>query len=312
MSRVMINLKRILCPVDLSPESNEALRYAVALARTYGAELLVCHCVEMSPLADGGGREQMKKLFEDLLREQVGVGHCRLPKCEAVVVEEDPVSAIPRVAAERHIDLIVMRSRRRPHAASLLGSTAEAISRTAPCPVLVTHPREREWVGKTTNDVGLRRILVTTDFSNDSELALQYGLSLAQEYQGELHVLHVTAASSVEQVFERAAERLHRAVPEEAYLWCRIKQVVRAGHPYREILDYAEENEIDLICMGKHGAGFAMRALFGSNTDRVLRQAPCPVLIARPLKPAVNVPVRNLGVTQAHSINFKSEERPAV
>jgi hypothetical protein len=38
--------------------------------------------------------------------------------------------------------------------------------------------------------------------------------------------------------------------------------------------------------MGVHGAGFAMRALFGSNTDRVLRQAPCPALIARPLKPA--------------------------
>jgi len=38
--------------------------------------------------------------------------------------------------------------------------------------------------------------------------------------------------------------------------------------------------------MSVHGAGFAMRALFGSNTDRVLRQAPCPALIARPLKPA--------------------------
>ena len=51
-------------------------------------------------------------------------------------------------------------------------------------------------------------------------------------------------------------------------------------------LSYAEENEIDLICMGVHGAGFAMRALFGSNTDRVLRQAPCLALIARSLKPA--------------------------
>ena len=60
---------------------------------------------------------------------------------------------------------------------------------------------------------------------------------------------------------------------------------MRAALP-RDLLSYAEENEIDLICMGVHGAGFAMRALFGSNTDRVLRQAPCPALIARPLKPA--------------------------
>jgi len=65
-----------------------------------------------------------------------------------------------------------------------------------------------------------------------------------------------------------------------------VKHNVRAGKPYREILCYAEEEEIDLICMGTHGAGFGMRALFGSNVDRVLRQAPCPVLIARPLKPA--------------------------
>jgi nucleotide-binding universal stress UspA family protein len=80
-------------------------------------------------------------------------------------------------------------------------------------------------------------------------------------------------------------------VPAEARLWCRIKQAVRSGHPYREVLDYAEENKIDLISMGASGTGFGMRALFGSNADRVLRQAPCPVLIARPLRPMVVAPV---------------------
>ncbi|HYE76106.1 MAG TPA: universal stress protein [Blastocatellia bacterium] len=283
----MINLQRILCPIDLSPESNEALRYAIALARAYDAELLVCHCVEASPLAENNGREDVRKIFEESVLKHRGANSASLPKCEAIVVEDDPETAIPRIAAERFIDLVVMRSRRRPHAASLLGSTAEAISRTAPCPVLVTHPLEREWVGKTTNEIGLRRILVATDFSNDSELSLQYALSLAQEYQAELHVMHVTAVPGVNQVFEQAAEKLRNAVPEEAYLWCQIKHIIRAGYPYREILSYTEENEMDLICMGKHGAGFAMRALFGSNTDRVLRQAPCPVLIARPLKPAL-------------------------
>ena len=58
--------------------------------------------------------------------------------------------------------------------------------------------------------------------------------------------------------------------------------------PYREILNYAEKNQIDLICLGAHGAGFGMRALFGSNVDRVLRQAPCPVLVTRPLKPEMS------------------------
>lgn len=136
----VINVQRILCPIDLSPESNEALRYAVALARAYEAQLFICHCVENSPLAESGGREQIRKLFEAAVHKQAASGSLPM-KCQVILVEEDAINAISRVAAERHIDLIVMRSRRRPHAASLLGSTAEAVARTAPCPVLVTHPR---------------------------------------------------------------------------------------------------------------------------------------------------------------------------
>src|SRR3954465_5090471 len=78
--------------------------------------------------------------------------------------------------------------------------------------------------------------------------------------------------------------RLQKAVPYEAHLWCNIKNVISEGQPYREILHYAERNEIDLVCIGAQGTGFGLRSLFGSNVDRVLRQAPCPVLVARPLK----------------------------
>jgi nucleotide-binding universal stress UspA family protein len=296
----MISIERILCPIDLSPDSEAALRYAIALATAYEAKLLVCHCVESSPLADEAGREQIRKLFEEIISAHLRPGDRMKCSCEAIVIDADPVLAISQVAAERHVDLIVMRSRRRPYAAALLGSTAEAVCRTAPCPVLVTHPQEREWVGFTTGEIDLKRVLVAYDFSNHSELALHYGLSLAQEYQAELHLLHVLPPSftpalahsspSGENAFHQAARRLENAVPSEALLWCRVKQAVSEGQPYREVLAYAEEREIDLICMGTHGAGFGMRALFGSNVDRVLRQAPCPVLIARPLRPASAAP----------------------
>jgi hypothetical protein len=62
---------------------------------------------------------------------------------------------------------------------------------------------------------------------------------------------------------------------------------VVVGHPYREILSYVEANEIDLVCLGARGRDFGAGSLFGSNTDRVLRQASCPVLVARPLRPAL-------------------------
>ena len=85
--------------------------------------------------------------------------------------------------------------------------------------------------------------------------------------------------------------RLRDAVPPETSVWCQVRQAIREGQPYREVLSYADEQSIDLICMGASGAGFGMRALFGSNADRVLRQAPCPVLITRPLRPAFVAPV---------------------
>jgi nucleotide-binding universal stress UspA family protein len=292
----MIGFKHILCPTDLTPESDAALRYAVALAGAYEAKLTLCHCAEAPSPADEIAHGKFGKRVESCVRQWTGVGHCPPADFEGIVIEGNPVDAIVKTAAERRVDLIVMRSRRRPIAAALLGSATEAVCRTAPCPVLVTHPDEREWAGLTSCEIDLRKILIAQDFSIESELALQLAISLAQEYQTELHLLHVLQVSIVpvaadpppglESDFHRAAIALRRSIPDEVYLWCKVVQSVKCGQPYREILSYAEENEIDLICMGVHGAGFAMRALFGSNTDRVLRQAPCPALIARPLKPA--------------------------
>ena len=95
-------------------------------------------------------------------------------------------------------------------------------------------------------------------------------------------------SSNTENAFHTAAKRLKNVVPAEAHLWSEVKQVVSQGLPYREILAYARENEIDLICIGASGAGFGLWALFGSNTDSILRQAACPVLIARPLRPVAH------------------------
>ena len=280
----MINIKRILCPTDLSPHSGKAVRYATALARAHDAELIFFHCTP-----DIDGEEQLRASVLD-----------QLPSIDAgwrlvAVTASDVGEAIMMQAQVDNVDLIVMRSRRRPHRAALLGSTAESVCRSAPCPVLVMHNDEQELSGN------LARVLVAYDFSDYSELALKYGLSIAQEHQAELHLLHVLPPRSVsepeiawfpvggESAYHTAARRLQRVVPPEVHLWCDVKTAVSEGHPYREILNYAEKNEIDLISVGAHGAGFGMRALFGSNVDRVLRQSPCPVLVARPLRPKILV-----------------------
>jgi nucleotide-binding universal stress UspA family protein len=289
------HIERILCPTDMSPDSDHALQYAITLARTYGAKLFLCHCVEEpSPNTYRHIRElsQVKRIFEESIGPRIDITELSSLDWEGVIVAGKAAETIALEAAERHVDLIVMRSRRSPLAAALLGSTAESICRTAPCPVLVTHSPEREWVNDLNGKIELKRVLVAHDFSYYSELALSFGFSLAKEYQSELHLLHVlprrlksTMFPAEESDFHRAIRNLHNSIPEGAQLWCNIKEEVREGQPYYEILTYAEENDIDLICIGAHGLGIGKWALFGSNTDRVLRQALCPILIARPLKP---------------------------
>ena len=295
-----------MCPVNLTHNGGQekALRYAATLARMFGAKLYVCHSIENAELLG----TQIVAATEDDLRKFVGELMDTFfyqveeagPDWESfVVTDNDPSGAITREAAKRRIDLIVMCSRRRPLRAALIGSTAERVSRSAPCPVLVTHPDQREWMNGKPGPLSLKRVLVAHDFSDYAEMALNYARLFAQKNNVELHLLHVLSAPSssepeiawtqgvAEGAYHKAARQLQRFVPSEAKRWHEVTTAVRWGKPYREVLDYAKEQQIDLICMGAHGAGFELQALFGSNVDRVLRQAPCPVLIARPLKPSL-------------------------
>jgi len=299
-----MRIEQILCPNDLAPGSEAALRYGVALARAYDAELLQIFCQDGAPdpLSATKPHEAMNAA---LLKSTTPSELVTLKSQSRIVNCEDPGECITREAARCRADLIIMRSRRRPHRAALLGSVAESVCRTAPCPVMVIHNDQRDWIEDSDRRIALKRILVAYDFSDFSELALKLALVIAQEYQAELHLLHVLPPFTLnepeiswypigkEGVYHKAARRLQNAVTDEVHLWCKIKNVVGEGQPYREILHYAERNEIDLVCIGAQGAGFGIQTLFGSNVDRVLRQAPCPVLVARPLK-HIKKPVKEL------------------
>lgn len=291
----MLKLERILCPIDLTEDSERTIRYAIAIARVSGARLIVCHRLK-SP----NERQETLASVENLIAEgqkfPSRVVHDPASiECEVVLIEgSDLREIITREAKLRKVDLIFMRSRRRPLAAALLGSTAEAVSREAPCPVLVMHADEVEWLDSSSGEISLRNVLVGYDFSTYSQLALEYALTLAQQYRARLHMLHVLPPPVTDQPevawvgqdtntpYHNAARRLQEAVPPETHLWSNVKHAVKYGQPYEEILNYANENEIDLIAMGAHGSGFGLHTLLGSNIDRVLRQARCPLLIAHP------------------------------
>jgi nucleotide-binding universal stress UspA family protein len=313
----MVKIERILCPIDLTPESEEALRYAVALARVYEARLMLCHCGGRSSASacdEDGNERHIGSMFEGTLARHLGMTDFAHLAWEGFRLEgDDPGALITREAAERRADLIVMSSRRRPYRAALLGSTAETVCRTAPCSVLVTHPREREWVGASAGDICLERVLVAHDFSDRSELGLQHGVSLARRFGAELHLLHVLreperdapelawVPGTSQGLYHSSVRRLQDAVSGEIDAPGKVKPVVLRGRPYEEILSYAAKNEIDLICIGADGVDRSPRALFGSNVDRVIRQSPCPVLVARAFKPAAT------RVSQDHAVPYAAD-----
>lgn len=120
---------------------------------------------------------------------------------------------------------------------------------------------------------------------------MNFGLSLAQEHQAQVHLMHVLAtnghaepelawsSAGTGSAYTFTARKLQETLPKEVHLWCKFVNIVRCGKVYEEILTYAKEQEIDLICMGISGGDRATDKLLGSNVDRVLREAPCPVLI---------------------------------
>jgi nucleotide-binding universal stress UspA family protein len=143
----------------------------------------------------------------------------------------------------------------------------------------------------------LTRILVATDFSQPSQKALLYGRAFAEKFGASLHVLHVVeepfvhawtsqgylaALPSFREHLEREArEQMARAFPESERATGRAETAVRLGQPYREIVGYAREKNVDLIVMGTHGRSHVAHLLMGSVAEKVVRAAPCPVLTVR-------------------------------
>lgn len=144
--------------------------------------------------------------------------------------------------------------------------------------------------------VALKNILVATDFSEPSGVALAYGRDLARSYHARLHVLHVVedmmlryntevgfAVPEVQRELEAAARRdLAARITDDDRRTLAIEAVVETGVNIAEaIVTYAQANAIDLIVTGTHGRGLVKHFLMGSVAERVVRSAPCPVLTVR-------------------------------
>jgi nucleotide-binding universal stress UspA family protein len=151
-----MNIRSILLPTDFSECGNYALSYAASLARTFGASILCVHVIEpvvptvgysgiSEPLPMADIADQLEDSAERELPKFAECEECSGLAVEELIVHGEAASEIVRVAKERSVDLIVVSSHGRTGLGRILfGSTAEAIVRHAPCPVLVVKPAKEE------------------------------------------------------------------------------------------------------------------------------------------------------------------------
>ncbi len=140
------------------------------------------------------------------------------------------------------------------------------------------------------------RIMVPTDFSESAKYALPFAVDLASKYGASLHVLHVVepivapvdfawgtySYPDIEkQLSGYVDESLAKIMDEQISDEITCDSTSLHGKPWREIVAHARDQQMDLIVMATHGLSGLSHALYGSTAEKVVRKAPCPVLIVR-------------------------------
>ena len=290
---------RIVCPVDFSEFSILAYRHALSLSEHYQAELFVLHCVEISRYSSAGFvpgtyfddfRRHLLLIGEQEVAKLVGAVHGSAAKPQHAVLEGLAPDSIMAFAKDHDADLIVMGTHgRRGFDRLMLGSVTERVIRNASCPVLaVRAPVEEVADSKPAvqrDPTRLDRILFCTDFSESSQRALDFALSLTAEYGAELTLLHVLENISnptrIAETMTTASQQLARLIRPEAPGAAGTKAIVRIGKPYEQIIRLAAESHADIVVMAVRGRSALDLAVFGSTTHRVIQLGPCPVLVVR-------------------------------
>jgi nucleotide-binding universal stress UspA family protein len=287
---------RILFPTDGSEAATAALEYAAAVADAEGATL---HLLTVADTAGEGvghlggeAADALEREAESVVAdaaERVGEARGGDRPVVTAVRRGSPAEEVVAYADEADVDLVVMPTQgRRGIERVLLGSVTERVVNTAPVPVLVVPPVD--------DPAGFAYppgdVLVPTDGSRGAERALAEGVDLALASGARLHVRHVVETASLgpdarsllreaaldergEDLVDAATERAAAAGVDD------VRGSVAYGSPYRELLSYVDEGDVDLVALGTGGRTEFGRFLPGGVTTKLLRTCPVPLLVVR-------------------------------
>ena len=284
----------VLVPTDGSDHANRAAEHGRLLARAFDATVHLLIVVNLDaaagPFSAGGVDEEYVDRLTDEGRDRLARVEPELDDVGTVrssVRTGQPAGEIVDYIEEHEIDLVAMGTRGRTGLTRYLtGSVARRVLRLAPVPVLTVGA-----AAAAANSESYDEILVPTDGSDCATAALSHALAIADRFESRLHAVSVvdlgdlatgtevsvppTLVSAVEESATAATESVEVAAREAGV---DVVTAVRSGRPAATLLEYATEQDVDLVCMGTHGRTGLDRLLLGSTAEAVVPRADAPVL----------------------------------
>lgn len=305
-----MRLDDILIPTDFSACADRALSHAVTVADRFDGRLHILHVVnELDP--DWYGiteaqeravtlREKVKKRARERLQALAPEKDLYdVATTVSLQLDFDVADSIRDYVDGHNIDIVVMGTHGRQGLDRLmLGNVADKMVRHAPCPVMTVReevPEPRE--GK---EMAVQDVLSPIDFSEHSKRALRAAKVFAHAYGARLRLLFVAEKRVVPtfsdtgipgvgivemdpEIVQNAEEALRQLDHNIDGPDVQCTYHVRKGTVSEEIMDFSEADEIDIIVMATRGLTGVNRFVLGSNTERIVRRASCPVLTIPPL-----------------------------
>lgn len=293
-----MKIDRLLLATDFSGWAGLAEEYACSLAASWHAHLTVMTVLEFPP-----GLNPEYPVNQQYLTHRLSEASDQLADFKqrasrrGIPVATRMATGIPSEeinasAQAEDSDLIIVGTRGKTGLAHvLLGSTAERVIRTAPCPVLAVHTMKDGPAIE--RGVCLERILVPIDFSDCSLDALEYAAVVAKQAKASIELVHVlepvsygldfTLGHADERVQqrERLTKRLDELSSALSATGMTVKSHLRGGVPVDTILDDVRSLRSDLVVMGTHGRRGFSHVMAGSVAEALLRRATCAVLTVR-------------------------------
>src|SRR5579859_1187570 len=259
------NLRNILVAIDFSDFSKQALDYALILAEKFHAKITLVHVVEAAIIPEtlmiSAEREvdmrtvqERREQLESLRRKKIDSS---IPS-EAMVKTGEPWKEIVEEAKFLRAELIITASHGRSALKDiLLGNTAERVMRHAPCSVLITRQAGLHADPPQAPPIHLKRILAPVDFSPASEIGLASAAMLAKLFGAEIVLAHVIETDALQaadgKILKDAEEALIRLGQQDIPSDIPRQIVVKAGSPFKAIVEAAKALQADLIIITSHG-----------------------------------------------------------